>query len=242
MFDRWYVDSFQDDYVARYGHRDAQQARADVYALIAVLGWTAPADVLDVCCGAGRHARVLCDLGFSVTGLDLSLPLLDRARALVPEAEFVHGDMRDMAFPKKYDYVLNAFTSFGYFADSSDDVRVLRCIAAALRIGGTCVIDFLHVAHVRRTLIPHSVRMIGSVRCEEFRDIDAQWVTKRTDMHAPDGTVQTRYERVRLYTRAHFDSLCAEAGLVVRDVFGNYAGAPYDAEASERMIVVIGHA
>jgi cyclopropane fatty-acyl-phospholipid synthase-like methyltransferase len=62
---------------------------ADLGALL-----TKGARVLDLGCGAGvPAARMLADEGFSVTGLDVSEVQIARARTLVPEANFVEGDM-----------------------------------------------------------------------------------------------------------------------------------------------------
>lgn len=52
------------------------------------------ATILDVGCGHGVPARYLVERGFRVTGLDGSARLLALARAAVPEADFILGDMR----------------------------------------------------------------------------------------------------------------------------------------------------
>ena len=52
------------------------------------------ARVLDLGCGAGVPAsRILTDRGFDVTGLDISGVQIERARRLVPQANFVQADM-----------------------------------------------------------------------------------------------------------------------------------------------------
>jgi cyclopropane fatty-acyl-phospholipid synthase-like methyltransferase len=52
------------------------------------------ARVLDLGCGAGVPAsRFMVNLGYRVTGLDISAVQIERARSLVPEATFVHADM-----------------------------------------------------------------------------------------------------------------------------------------------------
>ena len=102
-------------------------------------------DVLDLCCGPGRHSIELARRGFRVTGVDRSSFLLGRARDLASEAgvdvEWVRQDMRRFARDEAFDLVLSMFTSFGYFDDPSDDVAVLRNVHRSLRPGGTLVLD-----------------------------------------------------------------------------------------------------
>jgi SAM-dependent methyltransferase len=50
-------------------------------------------DALDAASGTGRHAQHLAGLGHRVTGVDGSPDMLDRARARVPSAEFLRGDL-----------------------------------------------------------------------------------------------------------------------------------------------------
>jgi SAM-dependent methyltransferase len=54
-----------------------------------------------------------------VTGLDLSAPSIERAGAAAEpagvEAEFVHGDMRELPWTDGFDAGINLFSSFGYF-------------------------------------------------------------------------------------------------------------------------------
>jgi trans-aconitate methyltransferase len=52
------------------------------------------ARVLDLGCGAGVPAtRILVDRGFDVTGVDISAVQIERARKLVPGADFQQADM-----------------------------------------------------------------------------------------------------------------------------------------------------
>ena len=101
--------------------------------------------ILDLACGPGRHAVALAQRGFSVTGVDLSSFLLDKARARATdvgvEVEWVHQDMREFVRPDSFDMIQNLFTSFGYFDDRGDDLRVLRNCHRSLRPGGILVMD-----------------------------------------------------------------------------------------------------
>ncbi|MBN2566314.1 MAG: class I SAM-dependent methyltransferase [Candidatus Eisenbacteria bacterium] len=67
---------------------------------------------LDFGCGTGRSTRFLRDLGFSVVGVDISAPMLARARALDPDGEYYQVGQSDLAAvpERSFDLVLSAFT------------------------------------------------------------------------------------------------------------------------------------
>ena len=58
--------------------------------------------ILDAGCGHGRDAKFFSDLGYEITGVDLSEKLLEIARKNAPKAEFYLMDMRNLAFPSDY--------------------------------------------------------------------------------------------------------------------------------------------
>jgi SAM-dependent methyltransferase len=101
--------------------------------------------VLDLCCGPGRCSIALAQRGFTVTGVDRTKYLLDKARARARAAkvkiEWVRQDMRDFVRPDSFDLAISMFTSFGFFDDKREDITVLKNIFASLRPGGTCLID-----------------------------------------------------------------------------------------------------
>lgn len=58
------------------------------------------ASILDLGCGCGVPvAHILTGRGFAVTGADISPVQISRARAAVPNAEFVCADMTTLTFP-----------------------------------------------------------------------------------------------------------------------------------------------
>jgi demethylmenaquinone methyltransferase / 2-methoxy-6-polyprenyl-1,4-benzoquinol methylase len=54
--------------------------------------------VLDVCCGTGDLALAAAEAGGTVTGLDFSEPMLERARGKEPALEWVSGDALALPF------------------------------------------------------------------------------------------------------------------------------------------------
>jgi len=75
--------------------------------------------------GGAREARFCRDRRSTARG-----SLLEHARTRVGQAnlsaEFVLEDMRRFSRPATFDLIINFFTSFGYFVDQADDLRVLE--------------------------------------------------------------------------------------------------------------------
>ena len=77
----WYVEFFGDDYRVAYRSTLTDERSDEETAFAAwALGLTAGQEVLDLCCGHGRHAVRLAQAGMNVTGLDLSEQYLAEAR------------------------------------------------------------------------------------------------------------------------------------------------------------------
>jgi SAM-dependent methyltransferase len=225
MPDDWFEDWFGEEYLALYEHRDHHEAR-EVVALIAQrMGDTIDAPVLDLACGAGRHQRTLCERGWWTVGLDLSPSLLRAARAEDRTAPLVRADMRELPFAAgSFALVVNLFTSFGYFRDDAQHLRVLAEVARVTRPGGWFVLDYLHAVQVRESLVHRDERTVGTVTVEQEREIsrDGRFVRKTITI---GDLGRTFVERVRLFEPSELAALCTSAGFVVDSVVGDYDGS-----------------
>ncbi|WP_375485241.1 class I SAM-dependent methyltransferase [uncultured Jatrophihabitans sp.] len=98
------------------------------------------AHVLDVGCGNGIPvARRLVDDGFQVTGVDLSDTQIRRARALVPGAAFVRGDITDLRWPPAtFDAVLALYSVI--HIPLSRQPALLADLARWTKPGGQCLL------------------------------------------------------------------------------------------------------
>ena len=93
------------------------------------------APVLDLGCGAGEPLTAhLAAQGFTVSGLDASAPMLELARARVPQARFIEGDMRDLALDTTFAAIL-AWDSFFHLTPEDQRALIPR-LAAHLAPGG----------------------------------------------------------------------------------------------------------
>lgn len=237
----WFRSWFGEDYLSLYPHRDEVEARRAVSLLRRVCEVQDGAHILDLACGGGRHLVELNRLGYSAVGLDLSIPMLRAAQGAAPDASLVRGDMRVLPFAERtFDVVTSFFTSFGYFSDEYDDVRVLREVRRVLVPGGGYLLDFLNARQVRDNLEPDDERLVDGISVKQERRItDAGKVVEKRITIGPSGEAPGRVfvERVRLYEPEELDAMLISARLNPTARFGSYEGDAFGADASRYIIV-----
>ena len=88
---------------------------------------------LDYGCGAGASSKLLFDLGFDVISVDLSLTMLEQARASFPDIHFCTVNILDKV--SKFDLVFSSFVLFE-LSSKKDIVLYLRKAFSFLKKGG----------------------------------------------------------------------------------------------------------
>jgi SAM-dependent methyltransferase len=231
----WFEEWFGEDYLRLYPHRDDADAERAVTLIGRTVGLQRGWRVLDVACGAGRHARAFMSAGARCFGLDLSATLLRMARQ-VTDAPLIRADMRWLPVrPASMDLTVNLFTSFGYFEQDAEHTAALNEMISTVRPGGWFVIDFLNPAAVRRQLVPEeTVDLPGQkVRVSRSVSADGRYVCKR--IRASEG--KQYVERVRLFEPEQISHMLQTAGVNVRDRFGDYDASPLTPEAPRTILV-----
>lgn len=101
--------------------------------------------IVDLGCGSGIEARLLCDAGYTVVGIDLSEPLIEIARKRVPEAIFHIDSFVTADIPPSCIAVTAIGEVFSYAFDAANTAAVRAAvfhrIFAALAPGGLLVFD-----------------------------------------------------------------------------------------------------
>lgn len=243
--DPWYASWFGEEYLALYPERDDLEAARQAEFALDVLAPHAArgsAGILDLACGTGRHAVVLSRGAARVVGLDLSAPLLARARArrAEPAPALVRADMRRLPFARSaFGAVVNFFTSFGYFEEPADDVRVLSEVARLLAPGGAFLSDVFNATRVLATLVSREEKTVAGERVSIRRRYDP--AARRIEKEITMGTgpsARTFRERVRVYLRDELEALHRDARLDVTAAWGDFDGSPFDPKRSPRLILL----
>lgn len=109
-FDAWFDTPY---YHILYFNRDEQEAENFITRLINYLQPAKGSRMLDVACGKGRHSLTLANMGFSVTGIDLSANSIAEANKFAhADLEFFQHDMRQPFRINYYQYAFNFFYKF----------------------------------------------------------------------------------------------------------------------------------
>ncbi|GAA2820195.1 class I SAM-dependent methyltransferase [Saccharopolyspora taberi] len=126
---------------------DLVRAQRDLLAGLGIRPEGEPSAALDLGCGSGVHSVALAELGFAVTGVDVSETLLaelaDRAH---PRVRGVHADLRDglagLAEPGTVQVVTCMGDTLPHLPDEDAVRRLLAESFALLAPGGRIVLTF----------------------------------------------------------------------------------------------------
>lgn len=235
----WFTDWFNTKYYhILYQHRDDYEAQTFMSNLVKFLEIPEGNSILDLACGKGRHSIFLNSLGYKVTGVDLSINSIKHASESKNNSlDFQVQDMR-LPFPFKKDAIFNLFTSFGYFEDDNDDIRVLENIKNGLNPGGIAVIDYLNVTKTIANLVPEETVTLDGIDFHISKEVKNGFIIKKIEFTVDD-EYHSFYERVKCLDKKYFESYVAKVGLKIKHVFGDYNLNSFDEKSSNRLILVL---
>ncbi|MEY2924162.1 MAG: hypothetical protein RLZZ337_710 [Bacteroidota bacterium] len=235
----WYESWFDSPYYHQlYKDRDNREAARFITNLVKYLDPKEDATFLDLACGKGRHAIHLSQLGLQTDGADYSENSIKHAKMFESETlRFYEHDMRN-PLPKNYDYILNLFTSFGYFNSQEEHYSTLQNIYNALSSEGTFVFDFLNFKYVHNHLIPQETVIKDGISFNITRSIKDQRITKTISFSNQSGEYVFT-EKVMAFTKKELESLFEKCGFTIFATFGNYSLEPFDLHASKRIIYIL---
>ncbi len=235
----WFSEWFNSPYYhILYKNHDDAEAHCLIDNLQAFFPFTYEDHFLDLACGRGRHSVYLNSKGFDVTGIDIAPDNITYAKQF--ENSRLHFQVHDMRRPyvrNKFCYVLNLYTSFGYFETEGENINAICTVTEALKKGGYLILDFFNTSKIVENLKPHTVKEIDGIQFEFRKRLESGFIIKDIEFADKGQTFQFQ-ERVKAIPCSTFLHYFDVADLELVHVFGDYSLKPFDEATSDRMIFV----
>lgn len=225
--------------------------------LVRVLGEN-PADLLDLGCGTGEHARFLQALGHRVTGVDASPSQLAAAREAppaapdLPPARFVAGDLAALAdlVGPGFGGAICVGNTLPHLVDAATLDRFFAGLASRLAPGAPVLLQLLNYDRIldrgERTF-PVNVRPGEDGETVFLRLMTPQadgtviftpaTLRYRPGAEVPLELVAVREVVLRGWRRTELEAALARADFAVREVLGGMAGEPWSPTAQDLVVV-----
>jgi SAM-dependent methyltransferase len=241
-FENWFNSPY---YHILYKERNDTEAELFIDTLLEFLHPEKDARFLDLGCGKGRHSVYLNKKGYNVVGVDLSPESIEFASQFAHEGisgksgnlEFYVQDMRKTARINYYDYILNLFTSFGYFENKKEDDATIHAVCNALKPHGIFVLDFMNAKKVIANLVTSETKVCEGIEFNITRSVIDNFIVK--NIHFSDKGKEYHFqEKVKALTLTDFEKYFAINKLKILHLRGNYTLEAFNENDSDRLIII----
>jgi SAM-dependent methyltransferase len=251
---------FAEVYDAIYADRD------DVTFWHAMAALAGGGPLLEIGCGTGRVALALARAGHEVTGLDLSAPMIDRARAKLSAEEpavrervsLVVGDMTSFDLGRRFAMIASPFGGFQHLTTVDEQLACLTCCRAHLRPGGTLVLDLFNPSPVptdcledepvdaedeaklvewsRGRRIRSWIDVVGYRPAEQVNECEL--VCEIVEADGSSRRIGDAFP-LRYLFRFELEHLLVRAGFELAGLYGDYDRSPFAAESPGMIAVAL---
>jgi len=200
-----------------------------------------PARLLDMPCGAGRHALALARAGYQVTGIDISADAIvrasDAAKGEGLEIDFRRGDMTKLAPDGAFDGLVCLGNSLAYFPPPRLAAFV-DLLGAHLAEGGRLILDTYCCAE---SMFPLSGKREVAFEGGTYRSrycYDARASVLKTEAElCLGGEVHDLLYAHHIVTTGELVRMVEAAGVRVDGLYGDTDGGPFR-PGSPRLLLV----
>lgn len=203
-------------------------------------------NVLDCCCGVGRHSYVLGQLGYQVLGVDFSKEQIHNANQIHkhPNVNYQLSDVRSMYLEETFDAAICMWTTYNYLSNENELRLFVENVWNGLSENGLFILDAKNIpalekqrVYFRNNNTRNNVDLTLLVNKEIKNNIqNSQYLY----FIKQDGNnlFYIDYEHVRFYSIDEIINICDGLFDVV-SVYGNFNGENYNENKSERFIVTL---
>lgn len=234
--------------------RQGKQTLLEVDEVLKQLGNRKNLEILDLCCGEGRHSVLFAKKGHKVFGLDFTGNFLKVARSSAMKArlqiKFVKGDMKMTSsyFHKgEFDAVVSLYNSFGYFDKRSNDFKTLKEVSKVLKPGGFFIINTINGSGAK-TRLEKPMSMGYEISKNLFMIDKAYLDFKKMRTHSNWTVVDARKKKTSIfrgsfqqnvYTHQEMKKMLNRAGFKIIKTWGILQGGSFDEQKSWHQTVMV---
>jgi len=241
--DSGWWDDFFPSFRPFFGLVSQKETNAHVHYLIKKLNLRPGKKFLDCPCGIGRISLPLAKKGIRVTGVDITRSYLDelskKAKRRGLKIDVVHADMRRINFDSKFDAGGNLWTSFGFFAEESDNLQVLKKMYRALKPGGKFILHVINRDWIMANYQPRGWQEIAGVKSIEERYFDYRTSINYGTWHfIKDGEEKSFDVPIRMYSFHELIAMFKSVGFTDIEGYGSIKDEPIS--RNRQMMFIIG--
>lgn len=106
-------------------------------------------ELLELASGTGNHSIYFVNLGYALTGVDISEDMIKIASSKCPQAQYLCHDMINFKLNNNFDVITLLFTSINYCVNEQQLIDLFQNVFQTLREGGVFIFD-LGLTHIRK--------------------------------------------------------------------------------------------
>lgn len=240
-----------------------QDGEVEFYAELASEAQSLGLRTLEVTCGTGRVTIPLARTGIRIAGLDISPPMLAKARERskgLTAVEWLQGDMRAFELGEEFGLVTIPIGSFQLMLTVEDQLAALSCIHRHLVPEGRLAFEVENpnlvsiaewltdkrgtlVRNPRRDFIdPQTGRQVRRWDGADYHPTEQRYTSTwlREEIDASGEVVRRAYGRpltIRYFHRYEMEHLLARAGFVIEAMYGDLRKNEYRATSPDMIWV-----
>ncbi len=189
--------------------------------------------VLDIPCGFGRHSAFFYELGYEVTGIDISQEQISHANDAFPGPSYYASDMRKISSLEigTFSLIVNLYSSFGYFPSVEEDRSCLVGFYDVLKNGGSLI---MQLSDLERSIYNLGDKRLP-YRRNKYEELDFDWDTQTLMVKYYNGTEVKSFVNMRIYSKEQLSDLLLSVGFNSVSFYGGLDGKVKN--PSDRLVI-----
>ena len=190
--------------------------------------------LLDMGCGTGKHAELLCNNGYIVHGIDLSEDMLEIAKNRRIDKDdrlfFSRSNIQELELNKKFDVVVSLFHVMSYQNSNDQLIKAFEVAKNHLKNNGIFIFDFwygpavLNDPPVKRVkkLVNEKIKITRFAEPTVYSDknlVDVHYDVLIEDVNSKEIIEKKETHKMRYFFDAELDTICKQVGFLIKQKY-----------------------